>query len=201
METDYKKQSLHFLDLSHKYLQLSANLIGEMIKNENACVLVSNYTKEVNIHKEHDKKTEYSDFNIMVPLLFNLYHGLELYIKGLMLLLGKKPELKHSIDELLLDFENDPYELSKILAKYIELPTKISFIKAYCEINSINTSHEFYMNLRYPSDRLFENPIEYYQLKYHGEDIIDELKEINKDIEHLIKMSIKNHRDKYKSST
>lgn len=206
MGMDFAEKSLHFFDLSHKFLKLSIVLIDEMINHGNQSVVILNCSdddiEDTDINQLFSEKTQYSDFNIMVPLLFNLYHGLELYLKGSLLLSENMPPINHNSISLLEDLEkNYDRETACVLKRYIKLPTPISFIKAYCEINEIKESNQFYLSLRYPSDKQLKTLTVYYQLGHHEKHIIDELQQIKADIEWLIKVSVIKHKEKFGSST
>jgi hypothetical protein len=79
--------SLHFLTLASKYLILVQNILNESIKIGN---------KHFVTDGDYSENTRWSDFNIFIPTLFNFYHGLELLMKGLILIENPDSKIKNS---------------------------------------------------------------------------------------------------------
>ncbi len=74
--------------------------------------------------KDYEEQTKWSDHNISLPLIYNFYHGLELLLKGFVLLknTNQNPRLNHKIEQLLDDFKayfSNEVELIALLEKYI----------------------------------------------------------------------------------
>ena len=75
---------LSFLILSENYLSLARNALEVPIEQGNVFVVIKDHKIS---EKELTEETKWSDFKIMVPILYNFYHGLELLMKGFLILI------------------------------------------------------------------------------------------------------------------
>lgn len=176
--------ALLFLTLGSKYLNLVHNVLEETIKSGNAHMVVSDGDFSWN---EYYQKTKWSDFFIIEPVLFCLYHGFELTIKGLILLVGDGTvESIHSISNLhkkLLTLDKVPEDIKNIVEKYIT-PNDNNLISGFLIENKrdIDGLYEF---LRYPADKNFQSLNSYFQLHYKEAEALEEYKRILQDIRAL----------------
>lgn len=184
--------SLNFLTLSLKHLSLVRNVLEENIKQGNLHFLISD--REIS-EEEYDQRTRWSDFNIF-PVLFNFYHGLELLMKGFLILVDNY-EVKpiHDFEKLLNDFRSyyPSKKISDILTKYIEVNQMPQLLSEWVEENKINISqlHEL---LEYPFDKTFNKKINYLKLKYQQDKGLSLAKQFVNDIENLQKESVRLYR-------
>ena len=76
-----------YISHSYNFWTLTRNSIEEMERQGNKNYVVSEYSESVT-EKESwqifELQTKWNDQNIGIPILFNFYHGLELYMKGLL---------------------------------------------------------------------------------------------------------------------
>lgn len=185
---------LAFQTLSNKYLLLVKNILDETIKQGNLWILTDE--NEIS-QKDYDEKTKWSDFNIIIPMLFNFYHGVELLFKGF---LAFKINLKstHKITELFNQFKNNYDEnsnISDILKKYIEISnnTMPEILRLTLENNN-KTVDNLYEFLRYPTTKDITKMNNYFNLKYKDRSGIDFFKNLKNDVDVLIKESVKLYR-------
>jgi hypothetical protein len=101
---------------------------------------------------KYEEKTRWNDFNIGVPVLFNYYHGLELFMKGLLQEIGKLPnKSSHKITDYLKVIENNESDFTEELVEIIQVfirddnPFDEFFSSNYGSVN------QFYLMLRYPT--------------------------------------------------
>lgn len=176
--------ALLFLTLGSKYLNLVHNVLEETIKSNNAHIVVSdgNFSWE-----DYYQKTKWSDFFIIEPVLFCLYHGFELTIKGLILLVDeRKAESVHSISILykkLLTLEKVPKDIKDIVGKYVA-PSDNNLISGFLAENSRDIDG-LYESLRYPADKDFQSLNSYFRLHYKEAEALEEYKTILQDIRSL----------------
>jgi len=193
-------KSLSILTLSIKYLSLVKNVVGENVKQGNShiidpYIITGNETIDAKKYKEI---TKWSDFNISSPILFNFYHGLELVLKGLLVL--KKDydlETRHHIEKLFREFKknyNEREELISILDKYLTPRLMPSFLANCLRDNNIqiNNLYEFF---RYPFDKKFQKEHNYFKLKYREKDGLSFFKELEGDIDTLLNEIVKLYRE------
>jgi len=172
MEKDKFYKGLSFLTLSIKYLYLTRNVLNENIKSGNLHMMSMN---EEITGEEYSEATKWSDFNISVPILFNFYHGLELLLKGF-LLLRNNGVVKHShhIEKLFEDFKekyNEEQKIISILKKYFEIDLMPDFLADCLKNNKIQIDN-LYEFLRYPVGKNAQNVYNYINLKYKEEKIL-----------------------------
>lgn len=173
---------LHMLTMSIKYLCLVENVLYENIKSGNRWTLCGE--NEI-ADREYEEKTKWSDFNISIPILFNFYHGLELSLKGL-LLLKKEYKLSpdHKIESLYEEFKNNynkQEDLTRFFDKYLLIKKMPLFISNVLQENNLGVSglYEFF---RYPFDKKFKNTRNYQKIKYTEDEGLDFFTELMDDI-------------------
>jgi len=185
--------SLNFLTLSLKHLSLVKNVLEENVKQGNLHLIIDD--KEFS-EKEYDQETRWSDFNIF-PILFNFYHGLELLMKGFLILIDNyKVKPRHDFKKLLNDFKlyyPSQKEIFNILAKYLEPDYMPELLSKWLEENKMDITqlHEL---LEYPFDKTFKKKISYLKLKYQQDKWLSFAKQLVNDIEDLQKESVQLYR-------
>ena len=188
--------SLHFLKLSHNYLSLVRNALEEAIKQGNVFVVIKNHKIS---EKELTEETKWSDFNIIVPILYNFYHGLELLMKGSLILIKdynfkKTHDIKKLLNDFCTNYKKD-IEIIKILNKYADINLMPKILSKFLKENKINVN-EFYIFLRYPLDVRNKKRFSYYRLHGNEEEGLNLFKEIVSDIDILIPKIVKLYREK-----
>lgn len=161
-----------FWTLAAQYLFLVENAAHEIETKGNPYSLVKDYRDGEITSAEFTEKTQWSDHRIIMPLLFNLYHGLELMLKGFLLVHPEGDvEAKHSIQRLTQKFaELYPAEkdLQVFFRKYTALHEIPEILSEFLRSNGISID-QLYEALRYPVDRNFQRLKNYINLKYQGD--------------------------------
>lgn len=189
---DKNGNQLLFFRLSSQYLHLVEAVIEELLKQGNKQVVISDHqiTEE-----EFYEKTKWSDYNIAEPLLFNLYHGIELLLKGYLKSVNEDiPKYGHDMDNLFLTFKSNfeqQYLIIEILKKYIGLNGElVEPLKSFFTENNINVS-QYYDALRYPTDRKELTIYSHYELKRLGEQGVSFFKQLKTDVDTLRRKTVK----------
>ena len=87
----------NFIGLAYQFWNLTRESVIEMEKLNNSSMIVSDFDPNQTDEEswtEYEHKTRWNDFNIGIPILFNFYHGLELFMKGLLQEIGKLNDIK-----------------------------------------------------------------------------------------------------------
>jgi hypothetical protein len=182
---------LAFWTMAFYYLALVQAAASETIKQGNQWVVWSDGLLD---EEEYENQTKWSDFNIIVPLLFNFYHGLELLLKGFVVLKAKAPlKLNHDIEALLTEFTQkypDQHCLIHIFKKYIGKDVLAELLKQFFAENNCSTN-KLYEVLRYPADIKLIRTFIHTCLKYQGEASIPFFEELQSDIDCIRRCSVK----------
>jgi hypothetical protein len=164
--------ALSFWTISFQYLMLVENIARETASSANPLGLIKNVNAGPIIEDEFAEATRWSDHTLVIPLLFNLYHGIELLIKGYLLITpGIVVEPKHSIQHLCREFSKaypSEIEINSFLNKYTEEDQLPFILSNFLKDNAL-TFNSLYQALRYPSDLDFKVMKRYMQLKYKGQ--------------------------------
>jgi hypothetical protein len=159
-------RSLSFWTMAFYYLKLVHVSLEQSLQQGNRWSVTASSPIELD---DYDEQTKWSDFNIIVPVLFDFYHGLELLLKGFVLLRQpESPQLDHRIEELLAKFQcsyPDQVQLTCIFAKYIKDKTSVEVLRDFFDSNKCSTN-KFYEVLRYPSDKNLASQFSHHCLKY-----------------------------------
>lgn len=160
-QEDQYSASRKYFDLSNSFFQLVENFAEEIILRRSPKVLVS---KPINdekaqkaAYKEHIK---WHNTTIIIPILFNFFHALELSLKALLLLNESGRELLnnkgHKLSILLNDFKKHyPSEeiLFQLFNRYVNpYPTDNPILHDFFTKNDVKNADGFYQILRYPFD-------------------------------------------------
>jgi hypothetical protein len=188
--TNYRR-SLNFWTTSFYYLKL-VQVVSEQIVNQgNQYIVIGDYPISP---EEYEEQIKWSDHNIALPLLYNFYHGLELLLKGFVLLKhqSQNPNLNHKIEQLLENFKllySNEVVLIRILEKYISSTPMIEPLKSFFNSNNISPNM-FYQALRYPYNQTLNKEFRHIDLKYRGTDGIRFYQEIINDIKKIRELSV-----------
>lgn len=191
--TTYKDLGLHFLTLSEKYLRLVKNVLEESIRQQNKHIIVEDVKDGEFSWDVYEAETKWSDFNVLIPVLFNFYHGIELLLKGFLTLANNYDlQAHHDAQELLRDFKNHfegEKELTKTLEKYLN-HNFMPALLAKCLTDNNMKIKDLYIFLRYHSDRSFQKIYDYLNLKYNSTDAIPFFNDMVNDINILMRCSV-----------
>lgn len=134
---------------------------------------------------EYTECTRWSDHTLIIPLLFNLYHGIELLVKGFLLVApDQNVKPRHSIGRLCRQFCRtypDETELNDFFAKFTDEQRLPALLANFLKDNSL-TLNDLYQVVRYPSDQDFQTLRKYVELKYQGEKGLPFFQELADDI-------------------
>lgn len=170
-----------------KYWNLSRGVCDHIIRNRNKYMLISGWDID---WKEYERKTKWNDVNMVIPLLFNFYHGLELMLKGFILFSnGNGTKLDHRITELYRKFlkhYKDQKELITLFGRYIEKTQMPNLLHEFLNHNRLNVNR-FYESLRYPFNNKLSKEYQHFVLKYQGPDGIQFYRSLRKDISIMMK--------------
>jgi hypothetical protein len=150
---------------------LVENAAHEIVAHGNKWVMVKDFENGPITPEEYAEATRWSDHTTIIPLLFNLLHGIELLIKGF-ILTDPDEELKKSHDIIDLCsrfchlFPNEAV-LNDFFHKYTCEYAMPDILKRFLRDNRIDI-RSMYQSLRYPSPD-FQFMRDYSGLKYHGE--------------------------------
>lgn len=164
---------------------LVENVARETVSNENPLGLTKDVSEGSILEDDLTETTRWSDHTLVIPLLFNLYHGIELLVKGFLLITpGVVVKPTHSIQHLCRKFYTaypNEIELHSFLRKYTEENQLPSLLREFLKVNSL-TFADLYQALRYPSDQDFVDMKYYVRLKYKGQQGISFFQELHEAI-------------------
>lgn len=186
-------KSLKFYRLGHQFLNSSKVLLEKLVENEDRQVVISNFeiTEEY-----YNEQTKYSDFNIIIPILFNYYHGLELIIKAALEQIGKLEKDRHNIENLIKklkeEYKEDESFINYVVEK-IDKPIQI-VTKFQTDNNQIN-GFSVYEALRYPDNKSENKLINYESLLHNGDTIVDDCRGIIQNIENIKIATVRKYRE------
>ena len=179
----------HFM-LAESFLQLVENILIETVEIGNVDIYIG--PPKMDIQEHFRQMTKWSDFRILVPTLFNLFHGLELLMKAAnykLAIPSQKPN--HKLATIFCDFKlnypNSP-KLTKILDKYVyPIQANTSLLKVFYLANGIPDSSQFYEIFRYPFQKDFQKDFDYKDLRSSGKEGMIFFKQIIEDIRVIMK--------------
>lgn len=178
-----------YFNLGKQYVDSAIYLMNVICRNGNKTYGVAK-TPEL-AEKIMVRKSALSDTTLFVPAIFDCYHGVELYIKGLIILINKDFSTTHNIDGLIKLIEKN-YSDTEIINQLNEFYfNKITIIQKYKNDNSIITDKELYMSLRYPEDRKAQKTYDKSALEHNGNLGVDEMKEIIKILQNITELILK----------
>lgn len=184
--------ALSFWTASFQYLMLVQNGAREIVANDNTWVMVKDFKEGPISPEECAEATRWSDHTISIPLLFNLLHGIELLIKGF-LLIDQFEDMKksHDIVDLCTRFLRafpDETVLNRFFHKYTCEYAMSDILKRFLKDNRIDVK-SLYQAMRYPSPD-FQAMRMYACLKYNGEEGVHFFSDLESDIQEVRKVAV-----------
>lgn len=163
--------ALSFWTASFQYLMLVENAANEIVVHGNTWVMVKDFEGGPITEEEYAEITRWSDHTTIIPLLFNLLHGIELLIKGFILSdphedLAKSHDIIHLCSPFYHMFPDESV-LNGFFHKYTCEYAMPEILKKFLRENRIDI-RSMYQALRYPSPD-FQVMRDYRSLKYNGE--------------------------------
>jgi hypothetical protein len=139
--------ALHYWTLGLQFVNLFQAGVFEAVARNNCHVVKSAQPLRI---EEYDNETRWSDFNVAVPLLFSLFHGVELILKGFYQAHGKSVPKHHKLSQLLEVFGGSPgcAEIKKEI-EVLLTPVEGSVLHEFFAKNSVSMD-QWYEALKYP---------------------------------------------------
>lgn len=163
------KLALSFLDAANQYLRLVENSADEISHAGNPHVLVDDDGETIT-NEAYDRRTRWSDHAVILPVLFNLLHGIELLLKGFVFVdPAEDPRAVHNSKNLFRLFKNkypDESLLIEFVEKYVDETSLPLLIRRFLKKNNL-TIEKMYGAIRYPADNKFTTMVKYSSLKYN----------------------------------
>jgi len=186
-ESGESMEALLFLTLGSKYLNLVHNVLDESVKSGNVHVVSSD--SEDSLWEDYSRKTKWSDFMIIEPVLFNFYHGIELTLKGLLFLTSRTDF--RAIHKITDHFERVdkiaeiPQDLKEIIRGHIVVNQDSNpLLHAFLIDNRISID-QLYESLRYPANKRSKDFNKYFGLHYQEARSLEYFKKLMTDIKKL----------------
>lgn len=186
-----------FIPLAYNFWNVVQLLVKQMECSGNKTSIFSDYIEgetEEESNKRVNEVFKRNDNNIGIPIMFNFYHGLELFMKGLL------EVEKISLDNIGHNLE-DLYKKIKINEKKYSQPL-VELLKEHIyNSNAYNpffksnniTVNKFYIALKYPQNKQGNKQYKYYEIRGKQDKSLKIYKELSKATVDL-KNEIKNWR-------
>ncbi|WP_444945666.1 HEPN domain-containing protein [Microbulbifer sp. VTAC004] len=182
--------AIRLFGLASNFWQLTLNVSNELISSGNPDSMQYRGwgwpSKEE--HKEYEELVKWSDLNIVEPILFNFYHGIELSLKALIRAKNTEIDNIHKLSKLLQKV-TDLYIDSDFIdfyEKYVNLIGIHEILRNFCNESGI-TMDLYYQSLKYPVSTKgveFNHTV----LRYQGEDGVALFQEIYEDLSKVRKV-------------
>lgn len=142
------------------------------------------------IQKVYKQMTNWSDFRVIIPILFNFFHGLELNLKGINYLteIPCSKKINHRLSDLFEKFKenhSNQTTLINIFNYYIFPNASCEILKTFYETNEIIDSSQFYEIFRYPYTKEIIKSFDYKDIRNLGEKGISFYQKIIDDIDKI----------------
>ena len=185
-------RSLRFRSMGLRYLHF-VRLIAEQVvnmRNKSVATWWGERTPQEEA-EEFDRQTKWSDATVVEPLLFNFYHGLELLLKGFVLL-ESVPDPNHRLTHLLKYFVAaypSETELITLFQKYLSQSAMPEILIDFLEKNESSVDR-FFESLRYPFNRNLSRNYKHTMLKYKQSEGLPFYEELVADIGTMDKYAV-----------
>ena len=170
-------------------MMLVENVSNEIVAQGNNWIIIGEGLLD---EDEYEDKTKWSDHSIMIPLLFDFYHGIELLVKGF-LIARDSEESGHDIKELCDRFKeiySDEEDSNSFLNKYTNEICIPPILKEFLAANGLKFGN-LYEAFRYPLDLKFQREKTYQNLMYKGINGLEFFHELKRDIEKIRYSAVK----------
>lgn len=184
--------------MARHYFHLVTMVLGETVKQGNNWIVSSE--SDPPDWQEYDNKTSWSDFKLILPVYFALYHGLELAMKALLAINDNKI-VGHELTKIYSELsktEDVPSSITSLFSKYIERGGESGILAEFVKANNRSVD-DFYDFLRYPTDKSYSVIYNYWTIKYKQEEalsnykeIINDLAQISREVQQYIKDKLPN---------
>ena len=150
IQSDIGKRAKGFWCIGAYFLQLAELASQELVTHGNSHAVVSNTPID---SLDYHTYTAWSDFRIGVPVLFNFLHGIEVTLKGFLLLSGNPPK-NHQLTKLCSDFSTHfgGSKIANIASSYVFSTDPDFPLTKFLAANNLSID-KWYEALRYPETR------------------------------------------------
>ena len=187
---DKKIIAIRHFDLSDNFFDLVEAILSETIRQGNNMIYFSRPNSDLpETQSEYKERTKWSDNRVIIPVLFNFFHGIELYLKASKYLLNLPAgKINHKLSDLYNDFKtNYPNKatLLGIFDYYIYPNANLKILYDFYTTNKLSDSSEFYETFKYPYNLKFTTGFDYKDLRNNGQQSLKIFEQIIIDIEIL----------------
>lgn len=157
-------------NISSQYLFLTELVAEKIIERGNEFFPVSD--DEIS-WEQLDSETTWADINIVIPLLFDFYHGVEVLLKGFLVCKGKLRGKNHKLSELLTAFNSaySSHKIGDLLSPYIVRKQLLEPLASFCAKSNISLDGS-YQALKY-AESASGSVYKHRPLMYHDEAGLD----------------------------
>jgi hypothetical protein len=191
-EIYYRSRTFWILGL--KYIHLVRITAEQVVEHRNS--IVAMWWGEKSSEEETAElaqQTNWSDARLVEPLLFNLFHGIELLLKGFALFEeDESPELNHKLTPLLQSFKDmypEEAKLTAVFERYVNDAVMPELLRDFLNDNNA-TVDDYYQLLRYPFDFNFTKEHDHFKLKYKGAEGLPFYQELVTNLTDIAKKSV-----------
>jgi len=179
-----------------QYLSLVEAASIQIARQKNSFGVVKDVSKGPVTDTELERKTRWSDHRMIIPLLFNLYHGIELLVKGYRAATSCELKPTHGIVQLCEEFiAAHPNEqvIALFLRKFTVEECLPEMLRAFLKANSLSIE-QLYQAVRYPTDTKFVRIWNYLDLQYNGDDGVAFFCDLSKNIRKMRRAAVRHGR-------
>ena len=179
------KKALSFIETAQQYLELCSNTSKLIVKHGNT-----------DLEGIDENGSVWTDYYLAIPVLFNFYHGLELYFKGLIIVEGVNIQ-NHKLTELMAkvkELHPDGMFLYSI-EKYISTESSPPIISKFLNSASIQID-DWYQAFKYPESTKGKT-FDHYDLQFTGSEGVQLFSNLVSDIKAFKEDAVKYLSPKY----
>jgi hypothetical protein len=148
-----KHMKHNYFPLAHNFFNLTENVMNEMIIQGNRTQVISDVVQGMTDEKEENifkHRIRWSDIKIGIPLMFNFYHGIELFLKGLLQEKDIEVKSSHNLESLyqLVKSNDEKFtrEIIDLMKKHIH---NAYHYNPFFNDNNLSAK-DFYIAFKYP---------------------------------------------------
>jgi len=144
------KKALGYWQVAMQYLDLSENVSNLISESGNNWVYIQDGINFKDMEDEYRKATKWTDYNQGIPVLFNFYHGIEVLLKGFLVVEGVSTR-GHTLSTI-FDRANATHphaEFLRLIEKYLYKDKLPIIIREFIDETSISID-DWYQAFKYP---------------------------------------------------
>lgn len=166
------ERALSFWQLGIEYLHLSQSASKAIADSGNLRSMFFAGGDWAEQDRKFEEATKWSDYKLGVPVLFNLYHGMELVLKGFLVAHGKESQ-NHKLTALFTNVAElcKGAEFVGVIEQYLQMDKVPRIIQEFITASAANID-DWYQAYKYPESRKGA-PYLHVHLKYQGEEGAD----------------------------